>query len=322
MPLPLLEADALEITILVDNQIDMLLPGDEQVVRHPYGPRVYNPILEDDVTTTLHAEHGFSALVTLIQDGAKRHILFDAGVSANGLIENMDRLELDSKDIEAVVLSHGHFDHTGGLAGLVDRLGRVAMPMIIHPGAYTKRRSVPPGRLPTPLPPPSRTAMEGAGFELLESADPSLLFEDRLLVTGEVPRATDFEQGFPFFQSQDAGGEWHPEPHLMDDQAVIANVKGRGLVVLTGCGHAGIVNIVRRAQALTGVDQVHAVLGGFHLSGPFFEPIIAPTIEALRGFAPSLVVPGHCTGYKPQMAIAQALPEAYVHNAVGTTYRL
>jgi 7,8-dihydropterin-6-yl-methyl-4-(beta-D-ribofuranosyl)aminobenzene 5'-phosphate synthase len=247
-------------------------------------------------------------------------VLFDLGVSGFGMIENMDRLEIAAKDIEAVVLSHGHFDHTGGIEGLVDRLGRAAVPMVLHPLAYTKRRAVAPGRAPMPVPPPSRNAIEGAGFELVETRDPSLLFAGTLLVTGEVARTTAFEQGFPFFE-REVGGHWEPEPHLYDDQALVANVKGQGLVIITGCGHSGIVNIVRHAQAITGVERVHAVIGGFHLSGPFFEPLIAPTVEALRALAPGVIVPGHCTGYKPQMAIAAAMPEAYVHNAVGTTYR-
>ena len=141
------------------------------------------------------------------------------------------------------------------------------------------------------------------------------------LLTGEVPRVTGFEQGFPFFQAE-LDGRWEPEPHLMDDQALVANVKGKGLVVLTGCGHSGIVNIVRCAQARTGVDRVHGVLGGFHMPGAFFEPLIPLTVDALRGIGSDLIVPGHCTGWKAQQAIAAAMPEAYVHNAVGTTYLL
>ncbi len=319
-PLRLLEADALEITTLIDNQIDALLPGDEQVRRHPWSPAVRNPLIDSPgVLASLHAEHGFSALVTLTRGDERHTLLFDAGVSPNGLVENMDRLEISPWELEAIVLSHGHFDHTGGLAGLAERLGRSSMPMVVHPAAYRQRRSLPPSGLPVPLPPPSRSALEGAGFVLVESEDPSLLLAECLLVTGEVPRVTSFEQGFPFFQAETPRG-WEPEPHLADDQGVIVNVRGKGLVVLTGCGHSGIVNIVRRAQALTGIDRVHGILGGFHLSGAFFEPIIGPTIDALRGFTPAAVVPAHCTGYKAQMALAAAFPEAYVHNAVGTTY--
>lgn len=319
MAVALLEADSLEITTLVDNQIDALLPGDEQVRRRPWARAgVHNPYLDAPaVASPLKAEHGFSALVTVVRGEERHTVLFDLGVSPHGLIENMDRLEIDAREVEAVVLSHGHFDHTGGIEGLVARLGRAAMPLVLHPAAYTRRRAAPPGSEPTPLPPPSRSAIEGAGFELVEARDPSLLFAGMLLVTGEVERANPFERGFRFFEREIRGG-WEAEPHLLDDQALVVHLRDRGLVILSGCGHSGIVNIVRHAQGLTGVRRVHAILGGFHLSGPYFEPAIGPTVEAFRAFDAKLIVPAHCTGYKPQMAIAAA----YVHNAVGTSYLL
>ena len=317
---PLLEADALEITMLVDNQIDALLGGDEGIRRHPWAHRAYNPFLESgEGLETLHAEHGFSALLR-VRNGDETHtLLFDAGVSPDGMVENMAQLEIDPKEIEAVALSHGHADHTAGLAGLSKRLGPANMPMLVHHLAFTKRRSAPPRGRPAPLNAPSRSAIEGAGFEIVDAVDPSLIFQGSLLLTGEVPRVSEFEQGFPYFQ-KDIGNGWEPEPHLMDDQGLVANVKGKGLVVLTGCGHAGIVNIVKRAQEVTGIERVYAVLGGFHLPGAFFEPVIPQVVAAFRGWAPDVIVPAHCTGYRAQQALAAALPDSYVHNAVGTTY--
>lgn len=318
--IPLAPADSLEVTILVDNQIDALLPGDETVRRRGWGPATYNPLLDaPEVITSMKAEHGFSALVTVTRGGARHTLLFDTGVSPDGMIENMDRLEISPAEIEALVLSHGHFDHTGGIRGLGDRLGAANLPLLVHPHAYRQRRMAPPQGDPLPLPPPSRSALEGAGFDVIDAVDPSLLLEDCLLITGEVPRTTSFEEGFPLFQHlEDA--RWEPEPHLLDDQGIVVNVKNRGLVVITGCGHSGIVNIVSRARTLTGEHRVAGIIGGFHLSGQFFEPILGRTVEALAAFDPALVVPGHCTGYRAQMALAAALPEAYVQNAVGTTY--
>jgi 7,8-dihydropterin-6-yl-methyl-4-(beta-D-ribofuranosyl)aminobenzene 5'-phosphate synthase len=318
--LSLAPADALEITMLMDNKIDGLLPGDEQVRRNAWVEGVANPVFDSpDVRVSLRAEHGFAALVSVTREGTRHSLLFDAGLSPNGLIENMDRLQIDPRDIEAVVLSHGHFDHTGGLAGIIERLGQANKPLLAHPRSYTVRRSAPPNVEPLPLPPPSRSALEGAGFDIIDTEDPSLIFQDSLLVTGEVPRVTDFEQGFPFFQSLERG-QWQPEPHLADDQAIVINVQDRGIVVLTGCGHAGIINIVRRAQSLTGDRPLLGVLGGFHLSGVYFEPVIPLVVDALRELEPGMVVPAHCTGYKADQALAAALPEAYVHNSVGTTY--
>jgi 7,8-dihydropterin-6-yl-methyl-4-(beta-D-ribofuranosyl)aminobenzene 5'-phosphate synthase len=118
------------------------------------------------------------------------------------------------------------------------------------------------------------------------------------------------------------GAEWAHDPLVIDDQALVVHVRGRGLVVLTGCGHAGAINIVRHAQRLTGVGQLYALIGGLHLGGPAFEPVIPPTVAALADLAPSLVVPGHCTGWRAQHALAAALPDAWVQGSSGTAYRL
>jgi 7,8-dihydropterin-6-yl-methyl-4-(beta-D-ribofuranosyl)aminobenzene 5'-phosphate synthase len=117
-------------------------------------------------------------------------------------------------------------------------------------------------------------------------------------------------------------GGWTPDPAVYDDQAAIVNVAGKGLVVLTGCGHAGVVNILRHARRLTGVERIHAVIGGFHLTGKAFEPIIERTVAAVAELEPAVVVPAHCTGWKAQLALAQRLPEAVRPNAVGATFEL
>jgi 7,8-dihydropterin-6-yl-methyl-4-(beta-D-ribofuranosyl)aminobenzene 5'-phosphate synthase len=100
------------------------------------------------------------------------------------------------------------------------------------------------------------------------------------------------------------------------------HLAGRGLVVVTGCGHAGVVNILRYARALTGVERVHAVLGGFHLTGRLFEPVIGPTVDALGQLAPDFVVPAHCTGWRGMHELANRLPTAFVPNSVGTRLEL
>jgi metal-dependent hydrolase (beta-lactamase superfamily II) len=108
----------------------------------------------------------------------------------------------------------------------------------------------------------------------------------------------------------------------LDDQALVANVRGKGLVIVTGCGHAGAVNIARHAQRLTGVPRLHALLGGLHLSGAFFTPSISPTVHALTELAPDLLVPGHCTGWRAQHALAAALPDSWIQGSSGTRYQL
>jgi 7,8-dihydropterin-6-yl-methyl-4-(beta-D-ribofuranosyl)aminobenzene 5'-phosphate synthase len=118
------------------------------------------------------------------------------------------------------------------------------------------------------------------------------------------------------------GAHWQPDPLVIDDQALVVHVRGQGLLVLTGCAHAGAVNIVRHAQRLTATPGLHALVGGLHLGGPAFEPIVGQTVSALADLDPALVVPGHCTGWRAQHALAAALPQAWVAGSSGSSFRL
>jgi 7,8-dihydropterin-6-yl-methyl-4-(beta-D-ribofuranosyl)aminobenzene 5'-phosphate synthase len=324
--IPLAPVDSVTITTLCDNVTDMLLP-DQGPAKRPAlgGPKVATVAvrtLEAGVgVDAFHAEHGFSALVTVRAGEGVHRFLFDTGVTPDGMVENMRRLDLYAKDVEVVVLSHGHFDHTAGLDGFVRTVGRANLPVLIHPEFWTRRRLNIPGRTPIELPTTSRRALEGAGFEIIEQRQPSFLFENIVLITGEVDRTTAFERGFPVHEAE-REGRWVPDPLILDDQAMIVNVRGKGLVVLTGCGHAGVVNILRYAKRLTGVDRIHAVIGGFHLSGLLFEPIIGPTCDGLAALAPDVIVPAHCTGWKATHALAARFPGAFIQNSVGTRFEM
>jgi 7,8-dihydropterin-6-yl-methyl-4-(beta-D-ribofuranosyl)aminobenzene 5'-phosphate synthase len=133
-----------------------------------------------------------------------------------------------------------------------------------------------PGLEPAELPATSRSALEGMGFAIVEERQPSFLLDGAVLITGEVDRTTAFETGFHGHEAMH-DGHWQPDPLILDDQALVVSLGERGIVILSGCGHAGIVNTVRYARELTGHDTVAAIVGGFHLSGPMFEPIIDPT---------------------------------------------
>jgi len=323
---PLEPVDSVAITTLVDNTADLLLPDQGPAKRPALGgrevPRLEAAFLEGlEAFDVPLAEHGFSALVTIKKDGRERQVLFDTGLTPNGLAENMRRLSLSPQGIEAIVFSHGHFDHTTGLEGLARALGRPNLPLIIHPEFWTHRRIALPGREPFELPSTSKSALLGAGFEIIEEKQPSLLLDGSLLVTGEVDRTTEFEQGFPVHQAF-REGQWQPDPLILDDQALVVNVRDRGLVVLTGCGHAGVVNILRYAKKLTGVDRLYAVMGGFHLNGPLFEPIIPDTCAALAELAPTVIVPTHCTGWRAVHALAAQFPDAFIQNSIGTRFEL
>jgi 7,8-dihydropterin-6-yl-methyl-4-(beta-D-ribofuranosyl)aminobenzene 5'-phosphate synthase len=167
----------------------------------------------------------------------------------------------------------------------------------------------------------SGMSLDQKAIELIEERGPSYLLSGLVLVTGQIHRATPFEQGFPIHYARIAD-QWQQDPSIHDDQAVVLHVKNKGLVILTGCGHAGAINTIRYAQELTGVQKVYAVIGGLHLTGALFERIIPPTIAALKELNPALIVPAHCTGWKATHAIARELPEVFVPNSVGTRFML
>jgi 7,8-dihydropterin-6-yl-methyl-4-(beta-D-ribofuranosyl)aminobenzene 5'-phosphate synthase len=312
------------ITTLVDNVYDALLVNDEHARRAGFGVGTARaPQFEAGFTTVgLRAEHGFSALVRVRRGTTTTTLLFDTGLSPDALVVNADRLGVDLSEIHAVVLSHGHFDHAGGLMGLAGRRGTRSLPMVVHPEVWTRRRMAVPGSAHDEMPTLSRRTLEAEGLAVLERREPSMLVDGCVLLTGEVDRTTDFEHGMPPVHQAWNGVEWRHDPLVIDDQALVAHVRGRGLVVLTGCGHAGAINIVRHAQRLTGVPRLHALVGGLHLGGPAFEPVIGPTVAALTDMAPELVVPGHCTGWRAQHALAAALPDAWVPSSSGSSYRL
>jgi 7,8-dihydropterin-6-yl-methyl-4-(beta-D-ribofuranosyl)aminobenzene 5'-phosphate synthase len=322
-PVTLPEVDEVTVTTLVDNAFDALLAPAPGITRPPAGAgRAAAGQFEGGQTVAgLRAEHGFSALVTVRTGNASSTLLFDTGVSPDGLTVNAERLGIGFGDVQGVVLSHGHFDHAGGLDGLARHRGRSGLPLTVHPAVWTRRRVVLPGGSETELPTLSRGALDREGFAVIERRQPSLL-AGGILITGEVDRVTEFEHGMPPSHQAWDGHGWRHDPAVIDDQALVISVRGRGLVVVTGCGHAGVVNIVRHAMRLTGVTRLLALIGGFHLNGPAFEPVIAPTSAALTELAPELIVPGHCTGWRAQHALAAALPAAWAPPSVGTAYTL
>jgi 7,8-dihydropterin-6-yl-methyl-4-(beta-D-ribofuranosyl)aminobenzene 5'-phosphate synthase len=316
--------DSVVVTTLMDNVTDVFMPDQGPARRPPMmsACRQAAATLDGgDVAAALRAEHGFSVLVTVSKNGAEHRILFDAGVSPDGVTENMRRLDIDVSSIETIVCSHGHFDHTTGLDGLIRRLGTVNLPVLIHPHFWRRRRVVIPGRDPQEIPTTSRRALVDAGFDVIEEGHPSFLFHRSVLVTGEVPRTTGYEPGFPPQQAW-IGGRWEPDPLVLDDQALIVDIKDKGLLVITGCGHAGIVNICRYAQRLTKQRPVYAVMGGFHLNGPLFEPLIPHVLDDLQALAPSVIVPAHCTGWRAQHAMGARFGDAFIPNTVGTRFEL
>jgi 7,8-dihydropterin-6-yl-methyl-4-(beta-D-ribofuranosyl)aminobenzene 5'-phosphate synthase len=316
--------DSVTVTTLMDNVTDALMP-DQGPAHRPLpgagGRRPAATMEGGQAPDALLAEHGFSVLVTITKNAHRHHILFDAGTSPDGVSENMRRLDVDPSMIEVIVCSHGHFDHTTGLEGLIRRLGTVDLPVLIHPHFWRRRRVAIPGRDPREIPSTSRRALVEAGFEVIEEEQPSFLFERSVLVTGEVARTTGYEPGFPAQQAW-LEDRWEADPLVLDDQALIVDINDKGLLVLTGCGHAGIINICRYARRLTKGRAIYAVVGGFHLNGPNFEPLIPQVLDDLCSLNPGVVVPAHCTGWRAQHAMGARLGDAFIPNTVGTRFEL
>ena len=313
-PISLLPVDHVEITIIMDNSVDLLMTSTDVARRIRLGPHPFEhpqPV----------AEHGFSALIQVKRGNASGTVLFDTGLNPRNLLYNVDALEIKLTDIQSVILSHGHPDHAMGLLGLTQRLGNRHLPLLLHPDAYLERKGIFPNGEETYLPAPRKADLLRENIQVIEEVGPSMLVEGMILVSGEVARTTSFERGMATHYALREQG-WQPDPLIHDDQCAIIHVQDKGLVIVTGCGHAGIINILRNAQALTGIQQIHAVIGGFHLSGPLFAPIIPATIAALQQFHPRYVVPCHCTGWVATHQIARVMPDAFIASSVGTHFVL
>ena len=310
-PIRLEPVDAVDVTIVVDNAIDILAANTEVAQRPPLA-------WDWSERDQLRAEHGYALWVTVARDGRRDTLLYDAGLGRDTAAHNLAVLGYDLKEVRAVAFSHGHADHHTGLEGITRRLGRRGLPLVLHPDAWRERKVRFPTGTEIHMPGPSHQDLDREGWQVVEERGPSLLLDAAVLVTGQVERVTDFEQGFPLQQARTADGGWEPDTWIWDDQAVVMHVRGKGLVVLSSCSHAGIINVLEHARRLTGTDHVHACVGGLHLTGGLFEPIIPRTVDALSGLGPDVVVPGHCTGWKAANLIVSRLPQAYVQSNVGT----
>ncbi len=305
------ELDRVEILSLQDNYIDITAMDDGDVVRRARNVR------DGLICNSILAEHGFSALVRLSREGRTRTILFDFGFSEHGASFNADALDADLREVEMLVLSHGHGDHTGGLQRLLSKIGKRGLDLVLHPAAFKPDRYLVRHGSKDRFPRLVREDLEALGLRVVATREPLPLLGGDALFLGEIPRTTPFEKGMPHaFFLQD--GKEARDP-IEEDSSIAMRLRGKGLIVLSGCAHSGIVNTVRHAMAVTGVPRVHAVMGGFHLSGPAFEAVIAPTAEALKAIGPDYVIPCHCTGRKAILRLEQDMPGRFVLNMSGTT---
>ena len=307
--------DSLDITILIDNTIDILLPSTAHVNRPPL-------TWDWSRKPQLRAEHGYSLLFTIRKKGTTRTILYDAGLAPDTLIHNLAVLGIHLTELDAIVLSHGHADHHGGLLGIIHSLGKKNLPLVLHPDAWKNRKIKFPSGQEILMPPPDRQALEENNVQIIDSRAPSFLLSDQALVTGQVDRVTEYEKGFPYQYEEKDDDNWELDPWIWDDQGVVFHINGKGLVVASSCSHSGVVNVLRNAQRITGIDKVHAFIGGMHLTGGIFEKIIPQTIKDLTTIQPDIIIPGHCTGWKATHLISHEMPQAYIQGSVGTQIKL
>jgi 7,8-dihydropterin-6-yl-methyl-4-(beta-D-ribofuranosyl)aminobenzene 5'-phosphate synthase len=311
MSLKLNEVDKVEILTLQDNYVDMVSMDSNEIVQRPM------PIENLEIKTSIQAEHGFASVVSVTREGRTRSMLFDFGFSESGAACNAETLRVDLSQVEVLALSHGHLDHTGGMKELVRRIGKANLQLILHPSAFKGPRYFKmPGGLKLFFPNFNRAIPEGLGLSVCETSEPRSLLDGDVMFMGEIPRRTEFEKGMPMAFFEENGEEkWDP---IEDDTALLARVKGKGLVVLSGCAHSGIVNTVLYARELCGLAKVHAVMGGFHLTGPAFAETIPPTLEALKKIGPDYVIPTHCTGHTAIRRFEDEMPGQFLLNMSGT----
>jgi len=306
--------DRVEILSLQDNFIEITAMDNSAVIsRARY-------LKGGDISTSIQAEHGFSALVKTTRESAEkrtRTLLMDFGFSETGAAYNARVLGVDMTAVEVLALSHGHSDHLGGLESLIRMIGKKDIPLVLHPKAFKKRRFLQLSKsLRGRFPELTRERFEKAGVRLIETEEPYRLLDGDALFLGEIARRTDFEMGMPNAFFEDAGVE--KRDAIEEDSALVMHLRDKGLIILSGCAHAGIVNTVQYARSVTGIEKVHAVMGGFHLAGPAFEAVVEPTIKALKDMKPDYVIPCHCTGRKTIMEIEKEMPGAFILNMAGT----
>lgn len=313
------------LTVLVDNKAYLIVESNDQIQYFTDGP--------------LLAEHGFSVLIRL--DNSESQILWDAGVSKVALLENMKRLKINPGHIAKIVLSHGHLDHYAALTVLLNEMdiwpeakewqGNLTaddveawiemhmIPIIAHPAAFRERWwKKEDGTMVGPFLPPPKQEWQAAGATITTSEEPYELGPG-CWTTGYIPRDSFEESGRPTRLFYRQGSDFAHDD-MDEDQAIGIFLQGKGLIILSGCAHSGIVNTVNQVKQIFGIETIHAIIGGFHLAEASDEEI-DQTIDLIKGFAPKLVVPSHCTGFRAINQFAQEMPDEFAEGVVGATYQ-
>jgi 7,8-dihydropterin-6-yl-methyl-4-(beta-D-ribofuranosyl)aminobenzene 5'-phosphate synthase len=277
-------------------------------------------LVENSAMSSLLGQWGLSFLLEITDSkDRKRKMILDTGKDKHALLQNIRLLKKDLKNVECIVLSHGHLDHTAATAEIVKSSGGIKV--YAHPHTFLSRYHESKDGKKRQIGVP-----EGEGIAEIEKAGGKVVLTSRpteillgLWTTGQIPRTTKFEnvmdlpKGDKLVISVD--GE-KTEDRILDDQALYAHVKGVGLYAITGCAHSGFINTLLYVQKMSGFEQVAAMVGGTHLVGRS-DKYTERTITELRRFGMSLISPCHCTGFKAQTRLWEAFPSAFVVNYSG-----
>ena len=323
--LKLAQADRAEILILVDNVTDNLSSVPAYVETEM--PRLWKRGLKLlSGRCMCCAAHGLACAVTVWRGDTAHTLLFDTGPDDSVLGRNVERLGFDMGGIESIVLSHGHWDHSGAMLLALEMIqlsnGGRPVPTYMHPGMYRSRAmKAADGSMRPFADVPSQAQLEQAGALVVNAVEPQMILDDLFFVSGEIPRVTAFETGMQGQHRRTLDGQgWEPDPLVIDERFIAVSVKGKGVIVLTACSHAGVVNVMTHARECFAGETLYGVLGGFHLSGGN-ERIIPETVAELRAFELKMIAAAHCTGWRAVNALANAFGDAVAPAAVGKVYR-
>jgi len=317
--------DWLEALVLVDNVTDSLSTTPKFVVPEWPGLLAAGRMTTLSGEGTCRAHHGLSLLL-IAHVGDERHtLLFDAGPAGSTLTQNASILGVAWGEVEAVVLSHGHWDHGGGLLTALESIARDRSPgtldCFVHPGMFEQRATRRPDGVmivQERLPGPER--LGAAGARVVSTREAQTAVGGVFHVSGEIPRVTPYEVGLPGHVRRSADGRtWDPDPLIMDERFVSVQVKGKGQLIFSACSHAGIVNVLTHAQQQFPSVSLYAAMGGLHLSG-VTEKIIPDTVADLKRFGLTVLAAGHCTGWRATSILAREFPEELVPTAVGKRF--
>lgn len=309
-PLKIQEVEKLTVVVITDNYYDAVRPQPAIGQRFRAAPGAL-----------IHAEHGLSYFIETGVNGKSSAFMFDYGLDPQGVINNMGLLDIDLGRVDALGLSHGHFDHWGGLTGILRQNRskmRKGIPLYVGDETFAHRFSLRPGtREPQDIGQLRREEVEEFGtVKIVEVRDPVEVITG-CYYTGNIERVTDYEKVPPGLLIERNGELEHDL--FKGEQAVVCSLKGKGLVILSGCAHAGIVNTVKHAQKITGIKKVHALIGGFHLINARPE-IIQRTVADIKAIGPDYIVPAHCTGFEAATLFAREMPNQFILNTAGTKY--